>query len=351
MKTWDAVVIGGGVIGLSIALELSKRGQKVLVVERSETGREASHAAGGMLAHCDPHTRDVVRPLASASAALYPEFVHELQDETKVHIDLRQDGTIAFLTLGDVPVKGRPLSDDEVQEREPQLVPPGPAHFLPEACLDPRGLVEALAKSLHHRGVDVATGNSVVSVEIQDRRVTGVRTEKSQYPAPVVINCAGAWASQIPPIPLRTHPVKGQMLSIIPQHGNHFSLKHVVRSGSCYLIPRSDGKIVIGATVEQAGFDKRVDPDVIQGLHQQAANLLPELGEGRILEAWSGLRPGTPDGLPMIGETSYGGYLVATGHYRDGVLLAPITAQIIAQIVTGENPEMDLIPFSPERFH
>ena len=97
MKTWDAIVIGGGVIGLSIALELSKRGTKVLVVERSETGREASHAAGGMLAHCDPHTPEVVRPLATASAELYPEFVHELQDETRVHIDLRQQGTVAFL--------------------------------------------------------------------------------------------------------------------------------------------------------------------------------------------------------------------------------------------------------------
>ena len=351
MKTWDAIVIGGGVIGLSIALEFSKRGTKVLVVERSETGREASHAAGGMLAHCDPHTPEVVRPLATASAELYSEFVHELQDETRVHIDLRQQGTVAFLKPGEIPVNGRKLSSDELAALEPHLVAPGVAHFLPEACVDPRGLVEALARSLHHRAVDIVTGSAVVAVETTDRRVTGVRTERTLYPAPVAINCAGAWSIGIPPVPLRTHPVKGQMLSIVPAPGSpHFSLNHVVRSGGCYLIPRTDGKVVIGATVEDAGFDKRVDPDVIRNLHEQATNLLPELGEGRILEAWAGLRPGSPDGLPMIGETSYGGYLAATGHYRDGILLAPITARIITQLVAGESPEVNLLPFAPERF-
>jgi glycine oxidase len=351
VKTWDAIVIGGGVIGLSVALELTKRSVKVLVIERSETGREASHAAGGMLAHCDPHTPEVIRPLASASAAMYPEFVHELQDETRAHVDLRQQGTIAFLATGEAPICGKQLSDDELEALEPLLASPGIAHLLPEACLDPRGLVAALATSLHHRAVDIVTGSTVVSVEVEDHRVTGVRTEKSRYHAPVAINCAGAWSTDIPPVPLRTSPVKGQMLSIVPAHGSpHFSLKHVVRSGNCYLIPRSDGRIVIGATVEYVGFDKRVDPDVIQRLHQEAANLLPELGEGRILEAWAGLRPGTPDGLPMIGETSYGGYLAATGHYRDGILLAPVTARIIAQLATGENPEINLLPFAPERF-
>jgi glycine oxidase len=243
------------------------------------------------------------------------------------------------------------LPSDELAALEPRLVAPGVAHFLPEACVDPRGLVEALTKSLHHRAVDIVTGSTVVAVETADRRATGIRTEKSHYSASVVINCAGAWSTSIPPVPLRTHPVKGQMLSIVPAPGSpHFSLNHVVRSGGCYLIPRTDGKIVIGATVEDAGFDKRVDPTVILSLHHQATDLLPELGEGRILEAWAGLRPGTPDGLPMIGETSYGGYLAATGHYRDGILLAPITARIIAQLVIGESPELNLLPFAPERF-
>jgi glycine oxidase len=140
------------------------------------------------------------------------------------------------------------------------------------------------------------------------------------------------------------------MLSLIPKHGTHFPLRHVVRSEGCYLVPRGDGKIVIGSTVEEAGFNKQVHPETIQRLHQAAAILMPELGEGRILEAWAGLRPASPDSLPMIGETSYLGYLAATGHFRDGILLAPVTARIIRELVTGQSPEMNLIPFAPERF-
>ena len=350
MKSWDAVVIGAGVIGLSVALELNKRGCRVLVIERSEPGREASHAAGGMLAHCDPHNDEKLQALAKASAEMYPEFVRELEDETGVRIDLRRDGTISFHDEGEPSGCGHRMTDEELTAKEPRLVPPGLAYFLPEACLDPRRLVEALSKSLHHRRVDIATGTKVIAVETAERKVTAVCTEKSTYPTAVAINCAGAWASNITPVTLRTRPVKGQMLSIVPKHGTHFPLRHVVRSEGCYLIPRSDGRIVIGATVEEAGFDKQVRPDTIQRLHQAAAYLMPELGEGRILEAWSGLRPGTPDGLPMLGETSYLGYLAATGHCRDGILLAPITARIIAELTEGQTPEMNLIPFAPERF-
>ena len=193
---------------------------------------------------------------------------------------------------GEIPLHGGKLSSDELPPWNRSLVAPGVAHFLPEACVDPRGLVEALAKSLRHRAVDIVTGSTVVAVETADRHVTGVRTEKSHYSASVAINCAGAWSTSIPPVPLRTHPVKGQMLSVVPAPGSpHFPLNHVVRSGSCYLIPRTDGKIVIGATVEDAGFDKRVDRTVIQGLHQKAA-ICSRIRPGRILEAWAGLASG-----------------------------------------------------------
>jgi glycine oxidase len=349
VKSWDAVVIGGGVIGLSVALELHKHACRVLVLERSELGREASYAAGGMLAFCDPHNLETLQPLVRASFEMYPEFVLELGDETGVHIDLRQDGTISFHGE-DVPMRGQRMTAEELASKEPCLVPQGPAHFLPEACLDPRRLVDALAKALHRRDVDIATGTRVVAVETYARKVTSVKTDKSNYPTRVAINCAGAWASQITPGSFRTRPVKGQMLSIVPKHGTHFPLRHVVRSEGCYLIPRSDGRIVIGATVEEAGFDKHVQPETIQRMHQAATVLMPELGEGRILEAWAGIRPGSPDGLPMIGETSYLGYLAATGHFRDGILLAPVTARIIGELVTGQTPETNLIPFAPERF-
>jgi len=350
VKTWDAIVVGGGVIGLCCALELSRRQRRVLIIERGELGREASSAAGGMLAYCDPHTPEQLQPLCNASAGMYPELVLELEEETGVHIDLRREGAIAFFDHGESPPSGQALSPEELARLEPKLVAPLQGHLLPEATVDPRKLVEALSKAVHRRGVDVSSGSAVVEVEMSTRKVTAVRTEKSRYPAPFVINCAGAWASAVAPVPFRTRPVKGQMLAVVPQHHEHFPLRHVVRHGKNYLIPRSDGRIVIGTTVEEAGYDKHVDPATIQSLHQQATFLLPEIGEGRILEAWSGLRPGTPDGRPMIGETSYGGYLAATGHYRDGILLAPITGRIIAALVCGETPEYDLLPFSAERF-
>lgn len=347
MKSWDAVVIGGGVIGLSVALQLHKHGCKVLVLERGELGREASHAAGGMLAHCDQNPS--LQLLAKLSAEMYPEFVRELEDESAIRVDFRQHGTISF--HADYPSnRGHLMSAEELASKEPRLVPPGPAHLLPEACLDPRRLMEALSKSLHRRNVDIATGTPVLAVETEGRKVTSVRTAKSIYPTRFAINCAGAWASNLTPASIRTHPVKGQMLSIVPKHGTHFPLEHVVRSEGCYLIPRSDGRIVVGSTVEEVGFDKNVQPEVIQRLHRAAAILMPELGEGKILEAWAGLRPGTPDALPMIGETSYRGYLAATGHFRDGILLAPITAHIIGELVAGQTPDFSLIPFAPERF-
>lgn len=349
MKTWDAVIIGGGVIGLSVALELHKHGCKALVIERGELGREASHAAGGMLAYCDPQSKEKLQPLAKASFEMYPEFVLELEDETEVQVDFRQDGTISFHGEHPPPC-GHRMSAEELADKEPRLVPQGPANFLPEACLDPRRLVEALSKALHRRKVDIATGTQVIAVETVSRKVTAVKTAKSNYPTRVAINCAGAWAAEIVPGSFQTRPVKGQMLSLIPKHGTHFPLRHVVRSEACYLVPRGDGKIVIGSTLEDAGFNKQVHPETIQRLHQAAAILMPELGEGRILEAWAGLRPASPDSLPMIGETSYLGYLAATGHYRDGILLAPVTARIIRQLVTGQTPEMNLIPFAPERF-
>ena len=350
MKTWDAIVIGGGVIGLCCALEISKRQKRILILERGEPGREASHAAGGMLASCDPHTPEVLRPFADASADLYPEFALELEDETGITVDLRRDGTIAFFDDTEIPDRGQPLSIEEISSLEPNLSPPKPGYLLPEACVDPRKLLDALTKSIHHRGIDLSSGSAVVEVEMTGRKVTAVRTEKSRYPTPIAINCAGAWSARIAPVPFRTRPVKGQMLAVVPPPHQHFPLRHVVRSEGCYLIPRSDGRIVIGSTSEEAGYDKHVDPATIQTLHQRAANLLPDLGEGRILEAWSGLRPGTPDKLPMLGETSYGGYLAATGHFRDGILLAPITAHIIAKLVCGETPEFDLLPFAAERF-
>ncbi len=356
MKTWDIVIIGAGVIGLALARSLRRQGMSVLIVERGEPGREASYAAGGMIANCDAHNRPELAGMIAASARMYSEFVRELLDESGVSPDLREQGTIAFYDEVDLPpcMEARDLDDTTLSEIEPSLAARGRCYWLPEASVDPRALVSALVKAAKHRGVDFVTGSPVADLMVEDGRAAGVRTAKSCYPSAVVVNCAGAWASQIQPLGVPTRPVKGQIVCVVPQPDSHpagTSITHVVRTNSVYLIPRSDGRILLGATVEEAGYDKRVDADTVQRLYQAATSAVPRIGEMRILEAWAGLRPGSPDDLPILGETALPGYFAATGHYRDGIMLAPVTAHAMTQLLLGRPGDFDLTPFSPLRFY
>ncbi len=347
------IIVGGGIIGLSLSIALRKRGAKVLLVERGEPGREASHAAAGMLADCTLETPVALQPLATASARMYPEFVHELQDESGIDVDLRDTGTLLFLPPPE-HVREQPglttesLLPAPLAELEPALAAPKwPPIYLKERSVDPRALAAAALKAAKHRGVDVSSGTVVTAVLVEDGRAAGVSTDKTSYHAPVVVNCAGAWAGRLPPHQFPTRPVKGQMLSVV----GVAAVRHVIRTPEVYLVPRSDGRILIGATVEEAGYDKRTDANTIQRMHQAAIQMVPALSGARVHEAWAGLRPGTPDDLPILGATATPGYFVAAGHFRDGILLAPVTAHLIAQVVTGEKPEYDISPFSPGRFH
>ncbi|MGO9305861.1 MAG: glycine oxidase ThiO [Candidatus Korobacteraceae bacterium] len=356
MKTWDVVIIGGGVIGLSLARSLRHSGGSVLVVEKSEPAREATHAAGGMIAHCDPENPPAMARIIAASGRMYPQFIAELRAEAFESPDLRVDGTIAFCGEGGLPAceGARPLHDAaELAQLEPLIALRGQAYLLPECSVDPRKLASALEKAARKLGVDFVTGSAVTEVAVLGRRVTGARTAKSFYMAAAVVNCAGAWASQIKPFGMPTRPVKGQMVCVVPQAGAHAAgplIRHVVRTPDVYIIPRSDGRLLLGATVEEAGFDKHVDADTVQRLYRAAVNIAPEIGQMRIHDAWAGLRPGSPDGLPILGATSLPGYYAATGHYRDGIMLAPVTAQLMTQLLTGRSPDFDMGPFSPLRF-
>jgi len=398
VKTWDVLVIGGGIIGLSLAIALRKRGASVLVVERGEPGREASHAAGGMLVDCPLETPAVLQPLATASARLYPEFAHELEVESGMKVDLRNEGTILFFSkehIGHLPARdpqfrSAALSSADLERLEPALRRTfnnddehelelfrkefdvdcstqeiadffrsilRPALYLQECSVDPRALTAAAWKTAKNRGVDFSSGDEVTAVTIAEGRAAGVKTTKTAFHAAKVVNCAGAWSgqiqiqiksSQIAPPAFPTRPVKGQMLCLVMP--SRTLLKHVIRSPQVYLIPRSDGRLLVGATVEEAGFDKRTDLATIQRLHKSAIALVPKLADARILESWAGLRPGTPDALPILGETSIPGYYVATGHFRDGILLAPITAEVMTAVIENRSPVHDLTPFSPSRF-
>jgi glycine oxidase len=351
VKNWDVIVIGGGIIGLSLSIELRRRGASVLIVERGEPGREASHAAGGMLVDCPLETPTALQPLATASARMYPEFAYELEAESGMKVDLRDQGTILFPPIDHLssPCLEQATLPAPLDELEPVLaVINQPAFYLRERSVDPRAVTIAALQSAKRRAVDISSGEEVTAVNLSDGHVTGVITTKTSFHAQKVVNCAGAWSGQIAPYAFPTRPVKGQMLCLLSPSRN--LLKHVIRAPEVYLIPRSDGRILVGATVEEAGFDKRTDVETIQRLHHAAIAIVPELRNAKILEDWAGLRPGTPDALPILGPTATPGYYVATGHFRDGILLAPITARVIADVVTAKEPAFNLDAFSPARF-
>jgi glycine oxidase len=351
VKNWDVIVIGGGIIGLSLSIELRRKGASVLVVERGQPGREASHAAGGMLVDCPLETPAVLEPLATASARLYPEFVRELEAESGMKVDLRDQGTILFPSVEHLSSAclERATLPAPLAELEPALGDLNrPAFYLHERSVDPRALTAATLQTAKRLAVDISSGEEVIAVNLSNGRVAGVITTKTSFQAPKVVNCAGAWSGQIAPLAFPTRPVKGQMLCVASPSRN--LLKNVIRTPEVYLIPRSDGRILVGATVEEAGFDKRTNLDTIQRLHRAAISIVPELIKAKILEDWAGLRPGTPDALPILGATATRGYYLASGHFRDGILLAPITAQVMAEVITGTNCNYDLQPFSPARF-
>ncbi len=356
MKTWDVIVVGGGIIGLALAIELRRQNASVLVVERGEPGREASHAAGGMLVECGLETPAALQPLATASARMYPEFVRELQIESGLTVDLREQGAIIFPSPEHVHGRSGATVEELLKvlpaplaELEPALGDCNRAAFyLQERSVDPRALTAAALAAAKRLRVDVSSGEDVTAVNLADGRVSGVITRKTSYLSSKVVTCAGAWSGQIAPHAFPTRPVKGQMLCLLsPSRG---LLKHVIRAPEVYLIPRSDGRILVGATVEEAGFDKRTDVATVQRLRQAAVALVPQLRDAKILEDWAGLRPGTPDGLPILGATETPGYYVATGHFRDGILLAPITAVVMARVIADKSGDYNLEAFSPGRF-
>jgi glycine oxidase len=362
-KSYDAIVIGAGLIGLSLAWKLARAGARVLLLDRREPGQEASHAGGGMIADLDPVLPAELRELAHRSAALFPSFVAELSAESGRSIDLRDDGVIDFEQHPIAESEGiRAIGAAEALALEPRLnLPPDPAYLMQERSVDPRHLVAALLAALGKCSsqVEIRTGEAVAKIVAERGRAEGIVTERASYAAERVINCAGAWACQIDGPRLPTLPVKGHMLSLAfpgelamdaAVREEKRVLRHVLRSRWCYILPRSNGLYVVGSSVEPAGFDKTLNTHRIKRLHEAAARLIPQFAEAKIAEAWTGLRPGTPDNLPLMGETALPGYFAATGHYRDGILLAPVTAEVMCALVLEGRSPVSLERFSPQRF-
>ena len=335
------IIVGAGIIGISVALELRRRGAAVLLLDRGEPGQEATSAAAGMLAAADPETLPPLRSLCFASAGLYPEYVHHIESASGMWVDFRSQGTIKLSEDSSLPAAYRRLSLEERQQLEPALKSPMQSFFVQEDSVDPALLIQAALLTAWSAGIELREHSEVRAVVPSGPYVEVVLGSERLQVANVV-DCRGAWSGA----PVK--PRKGHSLYVEPKKTP--LLQHVVVAPDVYLVPRGSGRILIGATVEDVGFDKTVVEETIQRLHSAANLLVPELGAASVVDSWTGLRPGTPDDLPLMGATEARGVFIASGHFRNGILLAPVTAEIMADLIFGKTPRWDISAFSPARF-
>jgi glycine oxidase len=363
------VIIGGGVIGLAIARALRHRGvRKVMLIERGQAGAEASWAAGGMLApqvEAD-HLDDFFR-LACASRDLYPAFAQSLQEETGIDVELDTTGTLCLgFTLQDGAELRRRyqwqtseglqvewLSGNEARGLEPCLSAnvASALHLPNDWQVENRRLVEALVSANKKLDVQLVTDCAVTALRIEHETVRGVETSQGFVAAPIVVVAAGAWSSLIvsPSSPLiEIEPVRGQMLCFSARAE---IARHVIYSPRGYLVPRRDGRVLAGSTAEHVGFDKRVTDDGMNAIKAMALEITAAIAGWPVIDSWAGFRPRAKDGLPILGPCAgIRGLLYATGHYRNGILLAPITGQVIAEAIVDRVMPASLNAFSPDRF-
>ena len=370
MNTYDVVIMGGGIIGGSIAFALSQRNLRVAVLDRQELTREASWAAGGMLSpapNC-PAAIPLV-PLGRASLAMYPQFIAEVEEASQMPAGYRADGTLEALFRGDAErelstlvalhhglgLACEQLPLQEAQEMEPALGRDvrAAAFLRDEASVDSRALTAAVLAAAEAAGAARRPGVEVISLVKDGNRCTGVKTAGSEtYVAKHVVLAAGCWTSQLkdaaPYAP--TQPVRGQMVAL---RNSGKPIRRVLRSERGYIVPRdqaSPQKLVVGSTLENTGYDKAVTSGGIEQILSAVNELVPGLASAEIVETWCGLRPGTPDQLPILGPADVEGLVMATGHYRNGILLAPVTAKLIAEWITDGRTFMNWEEFSPLRF-
>jgi glycine oxidase len=342
-------IAGGGIIGLACALILRQRGLEVTVFEAGEAAKEASWAAGGMLAVDDPENPFALLPLSHYSRSVYGEFLQAIEELSGQRVSLRTQETVQVLGAEQTVGVGVSLSHDEALRLVPGLAG-ADRHYrlLQEASLDPRELCVALRSAALAAGVVLREHERVLSIEAEGQQVR-LTTVRGAMRTAAFVNCCGAWADSLD-ASTEIIPCKGQML-VVAQPASP-RLTRVLRSPDVYLIPRGDGRIVIGATIEHAGYSRQVDPAALSLLRKRAASLWPPAAEAPELASWAGLRPGTADGLPLIGRYEHGGTIarfLAAGHYRNGILLAPGTAYAIADLVCGIAPAIDLAAFRPDR--
>jgi glycine oxidase len=370
----DVVVVGGGVIGLSCAWRLAQRGARVAVVERGEPGCGATRVAAGMLAPVGELTfgEPELLDLTLAAARLYPQFVAELEAASGEATGYEQLGALHVALDRDEAAQLRRVHDlQRSLELEAEWLPPRRCRDLEpgltssfhggvwapgEAAVDPRALTQALLAVVRGEGGEVLTGTEVVSGVFDGERLTGVRTRSShesgnesqrqfsphtgekELRAKTVILANGAWSGATEWLPEHARPpvrpVKGQVLELRRRDGEP-PAQRILVSERVYLVPRADGRLIVGATVEEMGFDTAVTAGGVHELLREAYRLLPDVAEMELVDAIAGLRPGTPNNLPLVGPGAIDGLVLATGHFRNGILLAPLAAQAVADLLAG----------------
>jgi glycine oxidase len=347
----DVAIAGGGIIGLSLGLELRRRGLSVIVIDRQQAMSSASWAAGGMLAVHDPQNPAELLPLSVKSWELYPEYLERVEALSGKKVPLRTRRAMQWVAPDRQAGQryGDTVTATEIAEFGPGLeVGDHIFEWLEEGSLDPNDLHEALPAAFVAAGGTLLEETEMLGVEPVSGGVL-VRTTRKLVSAGMFVNCCGAWAGErergLGSLPVR--PVKGQManLRLAPER-----LRCVVRAPGIYLVPRGDGRVTIGATIEHVGFDETVQEPSIRKMAEAALSLLPEAEAPPQMDMWAGLRPGTPDGLPILGAAAEKHCWHATGHYRDGILLAPVTAHVMAQAMAGELPDVGLEAFAATRF-
>lgn len=362
----DVIIVGAGIIGAAVARELAAEGMEVVLLERQQPATEATWAAAGMLAP-SPEAEEFpsMVPLSRASLDLYPEFVAGIEAESGIRVGLQRKGALlAFFGpdgekersacqagLGRLGFVCQPLSGDEVRRREPALNREVTASLwlCDEAIVDNRTLGRAVVVAAQRRGAVVRHGTEVSQLLLEGNRCRGVIAAGERIPAAHVVIAAGCFSGRIGSLGqfAPTRPVRGQMVALDPGSVRPAT---AIRSKRGYLVPREDGRVLAGSTLEDAGYDKSVTPQGLRRILDAAVELAPALNNAPILETWSGLRPDSPDHLPILGPTSIEGLSIATGHYRNGILLAPITAKLAKQWLLKQHTDLPLDSFSPLRF-
>lgn len=369
--SFDAAVIGGGVIGCAIAWRLAQGGMRVVVIERGVIGREASWAAGGMLAPlAEADQADAFFDLAVASRAMYADFARELRTITRIDIEYRTEGTL-YLALTDkdeeelehrwqwqhaAGLNVKKLKADCVHKLEPSLNPKlrWALKFPDDHQVNNRQLMVAVEAAARDVGVEFWTQTEATALEISNAQIVGVETTKKNIATKTVVVAAGSWSSLLKArddesvIDVSIEPIRGQMIAFETPSP---ALEHVVYSSNGYLVPRLSGQVIAGSTTEKVGHDKSVTGDGILSIIAHANEIIPDLSKQPIVETWAGLRPRANDDWPILGkDEQISGLIYATGHYRNGILLTPMTAKAISELVLRGESTHNISPFGIQRF-